>query len=219
MTEFWQFFLAAVFIFGLAGSVSAATQVNLFTAYSYAILAGSTVTNTGSSVITGDLGLHPGSSVTGFPPGTVSGTQHIADAAALQAKSDLATAYDDAAGQPCTQNLTGQDLGGMTLVPGVYCFASSAGLTGILTLDAQGDPNAVFVFQIGSTLTTAGGSTISLTNSAQSCHVFWQIGSSATLGTEFHFCRNHYGFDICHSHDRCQCERPSAGAKWRSYFG
>jgi hypothetical protein len=161
----------------------AATLPVLRTAAQFAVLAGSTVTNTGNTVVTGDLGLHPGTSVTGFPPGSVLGTQHVADAVAGQAKSDLMAAYMDAAAQPATSDLTGQDLGGMTLTPGVYRFASSAQLTGTLTLDGQNDPNAVFIFQMGSTLTTATSSHVVLANGAMARGVFWQVGSSATIGT------------------------------------
>jgi type VI secretion system secreted protein VgrG len=122
--------------------------------------------------------------VTGFPPGVVSGGSiHAADTAAAQAQTQLTTLYTSLAGSPCTTNLTGQDLGGLTLTPGVYCFNTSAQLTGTLTLDAGGNPNAVFIIQTGSTLTTASGSSVSLINNAGSCGVFWQVGSSATLGT------------------------------------
>ena len=107
---------------------------------------------------------------------------HAADAVALQAKSDLTTAYDDAAARTPTATAPA-DLGGCTLTPGVYKSASSLELTGTLTLDAQGDPNAVFVFQAGSTLITASASRVELVNGAQPCNVFWQVGSSATLGT------------------------------------
>lgn len=161
-----------------------ATPVGLGTAGSFAVLAGSAVTNTGPSVVSGDLGVSPSSAITGFPPGrVVRGTIHQGDADAAQAQADLTTAYNSAAGQAPDRLLTGQDLGGLTLTPGVYQFASSAQLTGRLTLDAQGNPNAVWVFQIGSTLTTASGSNVTLINGASPCNVFWQVGSSATLGT------------------------------------
>ena len=166
------------------GSVAwAATAPTLGAAESFVVLGGSTVTNTGSSVLTGDLGVWPGLAIVGFPPGIVNGTTHAGDGVALQAQSDLTTAYNDLAGQACNTDLTGQDLGGLTLTPGAYCFSTSAQLTGTLTLDAQGDPNAVFVFQIGSTLTTASNAVVSVINGGADCNVFWQVGSSATLGT------------------------------------
>ncbi len=128
--------------------------------------------------------MSPGTAVTGFPPGTVSdGSIHAGDAAAGLAKDDLVTAYNDAAGRTVTQNLSTQDLGGMVLTTGVYKFDSEAQLTGTLTLDAENDPEAVFIFQITSALTTASGSTVRLINGARFCRVFWQVGSSATLGT------------------------------------
>ncbi len=181
--------LATVFMLGLTGlsSVSAATTVDLGSADDFAILAGSTVTNTGSSVVTGDLGLSPGSSVTGFPPGTLNGTEHISDATAVQAKTDLTAAYNDAAGQtPVTTIAT--ELGGTTLTTGVYDSAAGTfEITGTLILDAAGDADAVFIFLTESTLITAGSSSISLINGAQACNVFWQVGSSATLGTNSTF--------------------------------
>ncbi|KAK3376363.1 hypothetical protein B0T24DRAFT_525785, partial [Lasiosphaeria ovina] len=164
----------------LAGIISG-QAIDLGTALSFAVLAGSSVTNTGPSIITGDLGVSPGTAITGFPPGSVIGELHSADAVASQAQSDLVTAYNVAAGLPSTP-LTG-DLGGRTLVAGFYSFDSSAGLTGTLTLDAQGNPDSVWVFQIGSTLTTASNSDVLLVNGASACNVFWQVGSSATLGT------------------------------------
>ena len=171
--------------------VAAQSAPPLATAQSFAVLGGSAVTNTGASVITGDLGVSPGSAVTGFPPGlVVGGTIHAADATAGSAQTSLTNAYNDAAGRPCTLNLTGQDLGGKVLTAGVYCFSTSAQLTGLLTFDAQGDPNAVFIIQIGSTLTTASGSTVLVINGGNPCNVFWQVGSSATLGTNSSFAGN-----------------------------
>ena len=164
-----------------------AVDVDLGTANNFAVLAGSTVTSTGNTVVNGDLGLYPGTSVTGFSPGIVNGTMHVADAVAQQAQTDLIAAYNQAAGLPPTQVLTGTDLGGLTLTPGVYFFASSAQLTGKLTLDGAGLTDPVFVFQIGSTLTTASGSSVITINdnnsSTPGISVFWQVGSSATLGT------------------------------------
>jgi Ice-binding-like/IPT/TIG domain len=148
----------------------------------FAVLGGASVTNTGPSSITGDLGVSPGVSVTGFPPGQVNGTIHISDAAAAQGHADLVATYDDAVGQVPDAGISG-DLGGLTLTPGVYNAASSIGLTGTLTLDAEGDQNARWIFQIGSTLTTATASSVLLIHGAQARNVIWQIGSSATLGT------------------------------------
>lgn len=178
--------LLSVLALGIAGAWStalAATDPGLATASSFAVLGGQTVTNTGPSVVTGDLGVAPGTSITGFPPLVLNGATHDNDAVAKQAQNDLTTAYNSAAAQPVTQDLTGQDLGGKLLTPGVYHFSSSAQLTGPLTLDGQGSGNAIFIFQIGSTLTTASASTVSLINGASACNVWWQIGSSATLGT------------------------------------
>ena len=161
----------------------AATQPALGTALNYTVLSGQTITNTGPSVITGNLGLDPGSSVTGFPPGSVTGTQDVSDAASVLAQNDLVTGYTDAANSPSTSDLTGKDLGGQNLTPGVYSFSSSAQLTGSLTLSGNG----VFIFQIGSALTTASNSAVLLVNGAQACAVYWQVGSSATLGSAANF--------------------------------
>lgn len=177
--------LVVLVVFGLSGTGPALAgpgSVGMGQAGAFAVLAGSTVTNTGPTTVTGDLGLHPGTSVTGFPPGTVNGTTHVADAVAAQAQADLTTAYNDAAGRTSDATVSA-DLGGQSLAPGVYTSASSLGLTGTLTLDGQGDPSAVFIFQAGSALTTASASQVSLIGGAQACNVFWQIGSSATLGT------------------------------------
>ena len=184
----------------MAGGPSlAATAPGLATAASFAVLGASGVTNTGPSVIDGDLGISPGSatSVTGFTfstppgPGVVNGMVHLADAAAVQAQTDVSTAYANLTTQPCDFGpFAPTDLGGMTLAPGVYCFSSSAGLTGSLILDAQGDPNAVWVFKIGSTLTTASNASVSVINGGTGCNVFWQVGSSATLGTSTTFVGN-----------------------------
>jgi hypothetical protein len=174
-----------------ASPASAQTAPSLGSAQSFAVLGGSTVTNTGSSVITGDLGVSPGSAVTGFPPGlVVGGTIHAADATALAAQNSTTTAYNSLASQACTQDLTGQDLGGKTLTSGVYCFSSSAQLTGTLTLNAQGNASAVFIFKMGSTLTTGSNSSVAVTNGGSSCNVFWQVGSSATIGVGTSFVGN-----------------------------
>src|SRR5678816_1052790 len=163
-------------------------QASLGTAQPFAVVGGSTVTNTGASVITGDLGVSPGASVTGGP--TVTGTIHAADAVALAAQNDIVTQYNALASAACTADLTGQNLGGLTLTQGVYCFSTSAQLTGALTLNAQGNASAVFIFKIGSTLTTASGSSVVMINGGSPCNVFWQVGSSATLGTTTVFTGN-----------------------------
>jgi Ice-binding-like len=164
--------------------------VDLGTAQSFAVLAGQGVTNTGPTVVDGDLGTHPNPAVGGFPPGTVTGATHQADAVALQAQSDLTTAYNDAAGRtPVTTIAT--ELGGTTLTPGVYnSLSGTFQITGTLTLDAQGDPDGVFIFQMASTLVTADSSDVNLIGSASPCNVWWQVGSSATLGTNSNFAGN-----------------------------
>ncbi|HYR28959.1 MAG TPA: ice-binding family protein [Thermoanaerobaculia bacterium] len=173
--------LAALFF----ASLPAAAQISLGSAQSFGVLGGSAVTNTGATTVSGDVGVSPGTAVTGFPPGVVvGGAIHSNDAVAVQAQNDLTTAYNNIVATPCTADLTGQDLGGLTLTPGVYCFSSSAQLTGALALDALGNPNALFLFKIGSTLTTASGSTVTVINGGSACNnVFWQVGSSATIGT------------------------------------
>lgn len=182
---------ALVVLGGFAGtSPASAAQapVGLGTATSFAVLAGTTVTNTGPTTVSGDLGVSPGRAVAGFPPGRVSnGAQHKADAVALQAKSDLTAAYIDAAGRILPTVESNPDLGGKTLTAGVYKVASGMSLTGTVTLDAKSDPSAVFIFQAGSTLITGSSSTVKLTGGAQACNVFWQVGSSATLGTRTTF--------------------------------
>jgi len=181
-------FGVGIVVFAVANAHAAALFVDLGTANSFAVLAGSTVTNTGPTTINGSLGVAPSAAITGFFPVVAAGGMiHTSDAVALRAQSDLATAYNFAAGEASNFNLTGTDLGGLTLTPGVYTFASSAQLTGKLTLDGQGDPNAVFLFQIGSTLTTAGGSSVVSVNGGTGDSVFFQVGSSATLGANTAF--------------------------------
>jgi hypothetical protein len=160
----------------------AATQPRLGTALNFAAIAGSTITNTGPTVIKGNVALSPGSAITGFPPG-ISAVRNIADANAVNAKTDLVTAFTDAASAPSTSNLTGKNLGGLNLTAGVYSFSSSAQLTGKLTLSGTG----VFIFRIGSALTTATASAVLLRNGAQACAVYWEVGSSATLGSATQF--------------------------------
>jgi hypothetical protein len=158
--------------------------VALGAAGNFAVLAGSTVTNTGATSVTGDLGVSPGTAVTGFPPGTIVGTRHAGDSAAAQAIADLTTAYDDAAARTLCAVAVAGNLGGQTLAPGLYKSTSSLAISsGDLTLDAQGDANAIFIFQMASTLTTTAGRQVILSGGAKSTHVFWQVGTSATLGT------------------------------------
>jgi hypothetical protein len=157
--------------------------VALGSAGTFSVLASSTVTNTGPTVVTGDVGVSPGTAVTGFPPGmVVGGAIHTADGPAGSAQIDLTTAYNDAAGRTTPSSVSG-DLGGLTLPPGLYKSTSFLNLTGILKLDGQGNTNSVFIFQIASALTTFSGSQVILLNGAQAANVFWQVGSSATLGT------------------------------------
>jgi len=164
----------------------------LGTAGNYGVLGSSTVTNTGNTVITGDLGVSPGTAITGFSaidggPGLFSGADNQGNAAAAQAQADAAKAYTSLAALSYTADLSGVNLGGLTLTPGVYFFNSSAQLTGTLTLDAENDPHALFVFQIGSTLTTASDSVVNVINanpaSGPDSGLYWLVGSSATLGT------------------------------------
>ena len=171
---------------GLGMPCTTIGQAPLFlgTAAHFAVLAGSTVANTGFTQVKGNLGLSPGSAVTGFPPGTVIGSQYVADSTAAQAKLDLTTAYNDAAGMTVGAVSVAGNLGGLTLPPGLYKSTSSLEISsGDLTLDAQGDADAVFIFQIASTLTTTSGRKVILSGGAKAGNIFWQVGSSATLGT------------------------------------
>jgi hypothetical protein len=173
-----------VWSFTTAAAPSNQASVALGGAGAFAVLAGSTVTSTGATALTGDLGVSPGTAVTGFPPGTLTGTKHQGNPTSAQAQSDLTTAYNDAAGRTQSPVAVAGNLGGLTLPPGLYKSTSSLSISsGDLTLDAQGDANAVFIFQIASTLTTTSGRKVILSGGAKSTNVFWQVGSSATLGT------------------------------------
>jgi uncharacterized protein with beta-barrel porin domain len=183
-----SFAIAVITLSALAftTATSLRAQSVLGTAATFGVLAGSAVTNTGGTVVNGNVGVSPGTSITGFlPPGIVNppGVIHNNDAVAAQAQIDLTTAFNNLGTKPPTADLTGQDLGGKVLTPGVYTFSSAAQLTGTLTLNGLGNPNAVFIFKIGSTLTTASGSSVVLINGAQGGNVFFKVGSSATLGT------------------------------------
>jgi hypothetical protein len=184
------FFVWSTFTACLNAQISLGPTVNTF-----GVLAGSTVTNSGPTIVSGNLGVSPGTAITGFTgiapggPGTVLGTIHSADAVAAQAQFELTAAFNAAAGAASTATIAG-DLGGLTLFPGVYTSSSTIGITGPLTLNAQGNSNAQFIFQIGSGLTTAPSSAVILINGAQVSNVFWVVGSSATLGTTSFFVGN-----------------------------
>ena len=183
--------LAAALLITPVDVAFAATGVSLGTAGSFAVLGGAGVTNTGPTIVNGDLGVSPGTSITGFPPGIANGTVHRADPAVASAQFDSAIAYGALAAQTCTSTFpVPTDLVGMTLAPGVYCFASSASNSGLLKLDAQGDTNAVWVFKTVSSLITTSGASVVPINGAQACNVYWQVGSSATLGTGTRFIGN-----------------------------
>jgi LPXTG-motif cell wall-anchored protein len=188
----WAAAILSVVALAIPLSASAAQPtVGLGSASSFAVLAGAGITNTGPTTVSGsaggDMGSHPTGSFTGEADVTTSGTKYLAaETAVADAKAALVTAYDDAAGRiPATT--VSADLAGQTLLPGVYNSATSLGLTGALTLDAEGDASAVFIFQAGSTLTTASNSSVVLLNGAQACNVFWQVGTSATFGTGTQF--------------------------------
>ncbi len=181
--------LATLTAFALPTAAQAA-PVGLGTASPFVVLGGSKVTNVGPSVLNGDLGISPGTELEGFGlPAVINGSKHATDEVAAQAQLDLTTAYDTAAEQPVLlgNDLSGEDLGGLKLAPGTYRYNAAALMTGALTLDAEGDPNAEFVFQIGSQLTTESASSVLLVNGASPCNVYWQVGSSAVLGTTTSF--------------------------------
>jgi type VI secretion system secreted protein VgrG len=173
-------------------SVLAAPALGLGSAANFQVLGGSTVTNTGASVVAGELGTSPGTTITGFPPGIVTegGKTHMGDVLALQAQNDVALAYNSSAGQPCNTHLDGQELGGKTLTPDVYCFSSLAQLTGQLVLDAKGNTAAVWIIQIPGGLSTASNSSVVVTNGGGVCNVFWIVGESATIGAGSSFAGN-----------------------------
>jgi hypothetical protein len=176
--------LAVNYVWTFTTGACSLASVALHSAGNLAVLAGSTVTNTGATTINGDLGVSPGTSVTGFPPGNLIGVQHAGDVTAAAALGDLTTAYNDAAGRSLCPITVAGNLGGQTLVPGLYKSTSDLAITsGDLTLDAQGDGDAIFIFQMASTLTTTTGRQLILSGGARATNVFWQVGSSATLGS------------------------------------
>jgi hypothetical protein len=175
---------AVVTLLPLASAEAATPAVLLRTADPFAILAGSGITNTGATTIAGDVGTYETASITGFDTVTLDGVNHVDDAVTQQAKDDLTTAYDQAAGSGPTTAVA-VELGGRTLTPGVY-GSDTLGITGTLTLDTLGDPHAVFVFQAATTLVTATDSAVVVLGGGEACNVFWQVGSSATLGTRAH---------------------------------
>ena len=173
-----------VWSFTTAAASSAQLAPALGTASAFVVLAGSTVTSTGATALTGDLGVSPGTAVTGFPPGTFTGATHAGDPTSASAMAALTVAYNDAAGRTVAPVTLAGNLGGLTLPPGLYKSTSSLSISsGDLTLDAQGDANAVFIFQMASTLTTTSGRAVILAGGAKSTNIYWQVGSSATLGT------------------------------------
>ena len=200
LTRMTRWGLLASFAFSalLIGASPASAQgaPPLGTAANFSVLAGSAISNTLASVVSGNLGVSPETAISGFPPGIVTppGQIHSASLVAAQAQVDLTAAYVFIENTPATSDLTGTDLGTLVLPPGVYSFSSSAQLTGPLVLDAQGNADAVFIFKIGSTLTTASGSSVSVINGGSSCNVFWQLGSSGTLGTTTSFAGNIIAF-------------------------
>lgn len=176
----------SIFFQATSSPAFAATTVDLGSANSYAVLAGTTVTNTGSSVIKGDVGLSPGTSVTGFPPGNVSGTINAANASSLAAQTSDVAAYGVVMNATPANTVASGTLGGTTLLPGDY-HNSTLSLNGTMTLNGNDDPNSIFIFQSDSTLVTGSSSKVLLENGAQACNVYWQVGSSATLGTTTDF--------------------------------
>ena len=210
-------------ITGNSASAGIVPTVGLATSGNYSVLGATTVTNTGPSVLGQSLGLSPGTATPGFPPGMVlpPGTTDVANAVSLQAQNDLIAAYTDAANRPVEFTQTNPDLVGLTLAPGVYAGSSKAplSLSGQLILDGQGNNAAVFIFQTDSTLITSSASSILLINGASECNIFWQVGSSATLGTGSQFVGNILGPHVDLSADRRHRARPSTRSQWRCHLG
>lgn len=186
-----KFQIAALACTLIASATSTLASASvLSSAAEFAVLGASTVTNTGATTVTGDIGVYPGTAITGLGTIVHSGEVHATDAVAQAAQADAVVAFNTLREQSFTSNLSGQNLGNRTLTPGVYRFDTSADLAGVLNLDALGDPNAMFVFQIGSTLTTASASVVNVLNAGRNTGIFFQIGSSATLGSDSVFAGN-----------------------------
>lgn len=207
LTSLFVSLLLMVIVVNSTMVMAAQPTVNLGTTSTYAVLAGSTITNTGTTTINGsaggnitgnvggNVGIYPGTVFTGRASTTISGAVHLADSAAIKAKEDLVSAYDDAAGRKPVTRIP-SELGETTLKPGIYDSADGTfQITGKLTLDAENDPNGLFVFKTNSTLITASNSSISLLNKARFCRTFWKVGSSATLGTNSHFVGHIFALD------------------------
>jgi Ice-binding-like len=175
-----------------ARPLAVVTEPGLGSTASFAVLGSTKVENTGATVITGDLGVSPGSAATGFPPGIVNGVVHLSDAIALQAQTDLVTTYNTLAGESPCVTVASPITTTLTLVPGIYCFSSSAVIfsSGGLVLNLQGNPNSLFVFQIGASLTTNSGFIVSFINGSAPTNVWWEVGGSVTLGTNTNFVGN-----------------------------
>lgn len=185
---FSRIVLLAIATVAATSTVRAQSPLQLKSAAPFAVLAGAGITITGPTTITGDIGTFPTDTITGLENLTLIGINHAGDAVTSDAKTDLFSAYNDALSRtPTTLYDPIFDLGGLTLQPGVYKGPSSFGITGTLTLDAQGDPNAVWIFQTGSTLITADNSVVNLFGGATAANVFWQVGSAATLGVDSEF--------------------------------
>jgi type VI secretion system secreted protein VgrG len=182
----------ALALAGITAGAAAAnpTTIDLGTAAAASVLGGSGVSNTGSSVLNGDVDSSPTPAIIGFPPGVYGGTEHAADGVAAAAQADLTTAYNAAAAAPSTSNETGLDLGGQTLTEGVYTASTAMALTGPVPLTLDGSASSVFIFQAGSTLITGSNTSIVLTGGVLACNVFWQVGTSATLGSGSSFVGN-----------------------------
>lgn len=179
--------ITAVLVVTLTGPALAASAPALGSAGSFAVLGGSGVSNTGASTVGGDLGVSPGASISGFPPGTISGSTYTNDATAAQAQKDATAAYNAAVAQTCDSTIAGGDLSGLTLTPGVHCLPAGATLNGTVTLDAQGAAGAVFIIKVSGPLSTAGSALVKLAGGASQCNVYWAVSDFARIGALSNF--------------------------------